>query len=797
MFKFITNRSLAFKMSFFLLISTILIFVIILFFNYKISQNIIVRNLKDYTLVIKKATVNSIDEVFRKNQNFAYSFKELLEGTSLTKNELYRFMYDAVQSNDYVYGCSVMFEPYSFVEDTMYYAPYFYNLDSANTKFGRELFQSEYLSKEYYKKVKLSRKPFWAQPYIDTLNGIETLLTSYRVPFYYPIKDTSRFRGVISVDISLDWLKNYMSKIKPFKTGYLILISENGTIISRTDTNQSDEYFQKNDNIFDLKDYRGMDYLKSIKSVIFNNDTNLQVKNSKTNEIGRLFLWHLNSSDWVMIMYVPDQELLKDFYTLFRYLIGISIIGFILLIFVTIVISRRFTKPIKNLAKITHEIGKGNFNITLPEIKTKDEVGILNSAINKMQNSLKLYVKDIEKTTSARERIEQELQIARDIQMGIIPKNFPPFPKIKSFDLFAHLEQAREVGGDLYDFFMIDHDHLCIAIGDVSGKGVPAALFMAISRTLLRAKATLHFKPQEIIASMNRTISNENENQMFVTFAIGILDIFNGDFEYCSAGHNPPYIYRANGDFELMKIKVNIPLGIDSEYTYKSDKLTLGDGDKFFIYTDGVTEAMDNKGDFFTDERLLQSLSLHKDENITEIIHKTKKDIFSFTKGSPQSDDLAMMILSYFQTEYNNCITESIVIPNNLAYLNNLTDFIRLIGNQYLFSQKILFELNLVLEELVTNTINYGYIDSLDHEIEIVLYLCKDEIIIEIKDDSEEFDPFSRDDTDQIDKPAEEREIGGLGIFFVKTYADSYSYKRENGKNIISLIKKIESPVLR
>jgi sigma-B regulation protein RsbU (phosphoserine phosphatase) len=788
MFRFITDRSLAFKMSFYLLIFTILIFIIVLYFNYKKSQEIVIENLKDYTSEIKKATVNSINEVFYKNQSFGQSFKELLEGTSLTKNELYKFMYDAVQSNEYVYGCQVMFEPYAFDKDTMRYAPLFYNVDSALTRFGSSGFYTDYFSKKAYIEATKTGKDFWLEPYSDTINGKETLLTSYYLPFYYPQNKQKGARGVIAVDISLDWLIKYISEIKPFETGYLILISENGNIVSK-----QDEFFKRNDNIYELNDYKGMEYLKIVKGYDHKKDTNLEVQNSITGEKGRLFIWHIESSGWKIVMYVSEKELYRDFFTLLYYLISFSFIGILVLITITIIISKRFTRPIKNLAIITSEIGTGNFEIKLPEVKTKDEIGVLNSAINKMQKSLKQYVRNIEETTSARERMEGELQIARDIQMSIIPKKFPPFPKIKSFELYAHLEQAKQVGGDLYDFFMIDHDHLCIAIGDVSGKGVPAALFMAITRTLLRAKAALHYKPHEIIASMNKTISSENDNYMFVTFAVGVLDIFSGDFEYCSAGHNAPFIYKNKSDFELLKVNVNIPLGIDSEYFFKSNKFKFEDGDKLFLYTDGVTEAMDNNGNFFSDERLQVSLSSHKDNGVTEMTYLVKKDIHSFIQGAEQSDDMAMLMLSFRQSEYTTCIIESIKIENNLAKLDLMADFVKELGNQYLFSQKILFEINLVLEELLTNTIKYGYSDNNFHEIEIILYLCKEEIIVEIIDDSNEFNPFDRGVPEQLTKSAEDREIGGLGIFFVMNYADKYSYKRESGKNIIRLSKNINA----
>jgi sigma-B regulation protein RsbU (phosphoserine phosphatase) len=292
-------------------------------------------------------------------------------------------------------------------------------------------------------------------------------------------------------------------------------------------------------------------------------------------------------------------------------------------------------------------VAGGNFDAALPEITTKDEMKDLHDSFVHMQKDLKKYIDNLKSTTSAKEKIESELRIAREIQMGMIPKIFPPFPDLIEIDLYAMMEPAKEVGGDLYDFFLIDDRHLCFAIGDVSGKGVPASLFMAITRTLLRTVAPNQHSPREIVGILNRSLSQGNESSMFVTFFIGILNVDTGHLKYVNAGHNPPAIIHAGGKIETFEITKDIPIGLFESFDYEEKDRYLLKDDRIFLYTDGITEAENWDQELFTEERLLQSLSSAKTLEPVEIVMSVARDVVIHVNDYLQSDDLTMMCIIY------------------------------------------------------------------------------------------------------------------------------------------------------
>ncbi|MCK5437002.1 MAG: CHASE2 domain-containing protein [Desulfobulbaceae bacterium] len=245
------------------------------------------------------------------------------------------------------------------------------------------------------------------------------------------------------------------------------------------------------------------------------------------------------------------------------------------------------------------------------------------------------------------ERIESELNVAREIQLGILPKVFPPFPEHAEFDIFANLIPAREVGGDFYDFFFIDKEHLCFTIGDVSDKGVPAALFMAITRTLVKNSAQHLTSPSDIMNSINQILYSDNPKVMFVTLIIGILNVRTGTVRYANGGHNPPILIRRGDGAEYKKDISGLVVGVMPGLNYKETTVTLGPDDAMFLYTDGVTEAMNDKGLFFSDERLLKELALFQHEPVDEVLAKILQNIRKHAGSAPQSDDIAMMMIRY------------------------------------------------------------------------------------------------------------------------------------------------------
>ncbi len=247
---------------------------------------------------------------------------------------------------------------------------------------------------------------------------------------------------------------------------------------------------------------------------------------------------------------------------------------------------------------------------------------------------------------AAKQMIEGELKVARQIQMGIVPMIFPAFPERPEFEVYAVLEPAKEVGGDFYDFFFIDEDHLFFAVGDVSGKGVPASLFMAVTITLLRTKA-LRIDLNRVLASVNDDLSRENKTGMFVTLFCGILDTKTGDVEYCNGGHNPPYMCRADGSVEILDVPGDLVLGALDGVYYTKRNISLGRGDTLFLYTDGVTEAMDEHGGFYTDQRLAEALKETKALPANETVERILSGVHSFASGADQWDDITILALKY------------------------------------------------------------------------------------------------------------------------------------------------------
>jgi len=343
----------------------------------------------------------------------------------------------------------------------------------------------------------------------------------------------------------------------------------------------------------------------------------------------------------------PQDEFLEDIHRLNRIVGILGLCGLALLLGVIVVISRTITARLRIMAKAAQSIGQGNLDVALPGVTGGDEVGQLAETFRYMQASLKEYIRRLMEATAARERIESELKIAREIQTSMLPRIFPPFPDRKEFDIFATMEPAKEVGGDFYDFFLINESKLCFLMGDVSGKGVPAALFMMITKTLLKNAGLQDVPAHEILSKANDIVALDNNAAMFATVFCAVLDIKSGEVEWANAGHNPPLVYRKGAGFEFLDTGKSFVLGPMPNFKYTSQKIRLNPGDTFFLYTDGVTEAMNARQELFSEARLKESLNKLKDKSATDIIKALRNEIAAFAKGESQSDDITMLALKY------------------------------------------------------------------------------------------------------------------------------------------------------
>ena len=382
----------------------------------------------------------------------------------------------------------------------------------------------------------------------------------------------------------------------------------------------------------------------------------------------------------------------------------------------------------------------------------------------------------------------KELGIATSIQKHMLPNTFPAFPDRKEFDIYALMDPAKEVGGDFYDFFLIDETHLGLVIADVSDKGVPAALFMMASKIMVQNYAMMGYSPKEVLSRANRQICANNQEDMFVTVWLGILDLTTGIITASNGGHEKPIVKHPNGHFEILNDKHNLVVGYFADSPYTEYEIKLEKGSKLFIYTDGIPECRNNNGQFGMD-RALETLIKYEDLSPEEICKNVLNDAMTFIGTADQFDDITMLCLEY--KGYNDNV-HKIVIPAQVDKVNDgMAEIIDVLKNAGV-DHKIVYKIEVALEELLVNVASYAYPPDVDGQITIEYEVTDSPkmITISIIDEGKEFDPLKRQNPDTT-LSAEERDIGGLGIFIVKNVVDSIEYHRKDNKNILIIKKSI------
>ena len=491
------------------------------------------------------------------------------------------------------------------------------------------------------------------------------------------------------------------------------------------------------------------------------------------------------------------QELARNAQAGLRRLAIIFIIGtvasFVVFgVFVSVLgarVSKGITDPISRLAEGVKETGSGNFEKRF-EGFPDDEIGELAGRFNVMQEDLLKYTENLRAVTAEKERIGAELDVATRIQADMLPRIFPPFPDRSEMKLYASMTPAKEVGGDFYDFFMVGEDRLALIIGDVSGKGVPAALFMVISKTLIKNRAAQGGTPAEILADVNRQLCEGNESDMFVTCWLGIVELSTGRITAASAGHEFPAVCGADGRFSLFRDKHGFVLAGMEGSKYKDYVFELEKGGSLFVYTDGVPEATDGSGELFGAERMTDALNGAESSDPESLLRAVEKSVLEFVGDAPQFDDLTMLGFTWLGPEDANM--RRITLDADVSKLPELTDFLidGLAGRDC--SLKTENVIGVVAEEIFVNIAHYAYPEG-NGTAEITMsFEGEDErtAVITFSDSGVAFDPLAKADPD-IHASAHDRKIGGIGIFMVREMTDGVEYRRENGRNVLTVRKRI------
>ena len=639
-------RSFAKRLTWRIMLRMILIMIIPVFVLFWLTYALVavgVMGISDRILKGEKEEVRRIaSDLYMASTNTA----AFIEDDLSNPDRMHDIMNRMVKLNPYMRSCGIYFIENYYPQKGRLFAPYATRRDSTTIiEFQNACDQgNDYVKDEWFKNAIASEKGYWTKPFFDN-DSARSPLVSYLLP----IRDKNhRAVAVMGVDLSLLWLNE---KIQPMETYsatdtkewdpslklYYYMTDSAGTILAHPDAKR---IVNKTIQPYITK---GPDKHRGHLTIGDRREEEMVIDGEEVQVCSQVVKY----TDWVISFVVPT------FYIrLFGYIAaGIAIAGILIGMLVVYFFGRRTikknVKPLTLLAASADEVAKGNFQTALPAINSHDEIHRLRDSFGNMQRSLVRYTEELRATTTQKASMESELKIAHDIQMSMLPKTFPPYPERNDIDIYGSLKAAKGVGGDLFDFYIRD-EKLFFCIGDVSGKGVPASLFMAVTRSLFRNISAHVAIPSEIVRTLNNAMSEGNDTNMFVTVFVGVLDLTNGLLRYCNAGHDAPLL--VGRDMGVLSCQPNLPIGVVAGFEYTQQEVSIDSGTTIFLFTDGLNEAEISEHAQFGDLRIwnLAKLLLNEQRHQPKrMIDAMANAVHTFVGDAEQSDDLTMLAIQY------------------------------------------------------------------------------------------------------------------------------------------------------
>ncbi|MBR1799920.1 MAG: SpoIIE family protein phosphatase [Bacteroidaceae bacterium] len=716
--------------------------------------------------------------------------------TSRHETQCYEMLYRLISKNYDIAAVTLLYRENFFPQMGRYYAPTVVRNPISGelepNEIGGPVADFCYLETDSnWIYTNLLRDGYWCLPYSDSISTKRAMVT-YSVPLF---DDADSIYAVLCADVALDWVRDVVEDAKPYDFSHVVVISRDSQYVCHPNpawiqtlnvvqhAEQSKDTSMMNVTDRMLSWQKGMDTLAQDFTTY--NSTRPEEK-----ERTIVFYAPVPRVQWSVSFTLPESRIMEGPRALSR---SMTVMFFLMLLLTSVSLFMAIhhqLKPLKDLAVAVRYVSKGHFDHELPKIKTNDEIRHLRDAFVEMQTSLSTYIDELQTTTASKAQIENELRVASAIQMAMLPKIFPPYPERDDINIFGALTPAKAVGGDLYDFYIRD-EKLFFCIGDVSGKGIPASLVMAVTRALFRTISNHEARPDYIAAQINNALSEENDSNMFVTLFIGVLDLPSGRLRYCNAGHDAPMLLSDHT--EMLPCDSNVPAGVMPGWKFQTQETTIAPPTTLFLYTDGLTEAENAAHQLFGERRMravgeqaVVSTAIAPDpliELMTDAVH-------AFVGDAEQSDDLTMLAIQYTKAQRDEKQDVSITLPNDIQAVPQLAEFVEQVCETAGFDMATTMQLNLAIEEAVVNVMNYAYPAGAKGEILVQAKSNDVRLKFTITDSGAPFDPTARKEVDTT-LSAEERSIGGLGIHLMRQIMDSINYERLNGQNVLTLRKKL------
>ena len=655
------------------------------YFIYVLAHNMIKEEETKIYQSYLRATNQSVCRVLTDVQSSTLNRVDEIQDHLNDPNKLCDIMRSIVETNAVIRSCGLSFVDNYFPQKGHWFCPYAVRPDSGDVKtriIGDE--HQDYLKAKWFLEALVADSAYWSKPFFDGTDSV-TPLTAYMIPIH---NKQGKTVAILGADLKLDFINatgvsysnmggnnmkfyvtdNHSGGISVYNDdnvemwkerglrllSYNFIIDDEGTFIAHPDDNYvlKKNYFELAKTTPDtLDDYVGRQMVEG-KSGMYK-DQRRRIAHIQFFGLDGLnayvFFQHIALTNWSIGLVVP--RFLIDGYAIGIGLAMIILIGLGLLAgrIVGRFVINRMVRPLTKLAESADEVAKGNFRAPLPKIKHNDEIKVLRDSFEGMQHSLTEYIDELKDTTASKAAIEQELKVAHDIQMSMLPKTFPPYPERDDVDIFGMVNPAKDVGGDLFDFYIRD-EKLFFCIGDVSGKGVPASLVMAMTRSLFR-NVSLHVsEPNVIVSALNAAVAEGNETNMFVTVFLGVLDLQTGVLQYCNAGHNSPLLL--DEEVKTLACDANVPIGVIAEMSFSRQEIQLEKTTTIFLYTDGLSEAENSMHALFGEPRINHVAEVQVAQGVKEpaaVIYAMNEEVHRFVGEAEQSDDLTMLAIKYIK----------------------------------------------------------------------------------------------------------------------------------------------------
>lgn len=704
----------------------------------------------------------------------------VIQQREYSESGLKQILRDSVEVNPDILGAAIALAPDQ-TSTELGFAPYYFRKGGQlhyNSLAGSE---HNYQQQAWFLDAVSAGKPLWVEPYYDAA-GAEVLMTTYAVPVYREAPAGQRFLyAVVTADVALAELHDKLQRLGLGRSGFGILLSRGGVILSgRNPANIMRRYSDKFSSEPDLATWQGMFDAALQGQVVSQQLACIDGPGQCVMRLGSL-----QSTGWPVGVMYSENEMTAP---LRRFQLKTGLIGFFTLLLMAaavIVVTRRLTRPLSALALASDRIARGDLEAPLPVASGDDEVARLIQSFAGMKRDLKSYIADLEAATARRSRLEGELGAARDIQMAMLPPGGDAVMPDEICQLWARVLPARSVGGDLY-YYQRHGRMLFIAVGDVSDKGVPAALFMARAISLIQQLAVTADNPGVAMATLNDALASGNDNCMFVTLFLGLLNLDSLELQYGSAGHTAPSLLRGDAINSLVQAQ-GPAMGLASKLSFPVNSLQLQPGDRLAVFTDGIDEAFNEEDEMFglgrCNETLLGSRTLPPAKAGAELFQR----LATFAGSRPQSDDIGLVLLD--------------IVGNGETALKTGDEFSRGPGltsrvEKWLHEalapvalpDEALGELSLVVEEIVSNVDKYAGLHK-DASIALSAQANNREVEIEIRDAGLAFNPLEEAQRANLGAHIEDAEIGGMGVHLITALTDRQSYRREGGCNILRVTK--------